>query len=153
MKKMSIIMAGLFVIPIIIFPILSTFATKPEVQVSGVFVWTDMPTWEVYEEKSQVTIMRGTVPLMYTGSFEGPAVGEFVWTGIEGKGVHGRNFHTIPMGTSSLTILLSNSNSMWRVISGTGEYANAHGTGTFSRIEETPYPFDFTYTGTLHYDP
>ncbi len=135
------------------FTISATCAKKPEIVVNGVFFWTGAPVPEMSRETPNGMILRGTVPLMYTGSFVGPAIGEFVWNTHTQRSVTGRNFHTINTATGSLVILLSNSNSRWRIISGTGAYENIHGTGTFVADESTEFSFDFIYTGNVHFDP
>ena len=151
-KKMLGIFVGLFVVAMLVLPMSGVLATK-STEVSGVFMWTGPPTWEVQRETPNGNILRGTVPLMYTGYFSGPAEGEFVWNTHDNHGVTGRNFHTIETQTGSLVILLSNSNSKWRIISGTGAFANIHGTGTFMSDTTTDMPYDFIYTGNVHYDP
>ena len=137
-------------------PVSAAFATKPEIVVEGKFFWTGPPVFDVSRETPNGMILRGTVPLMYTGSFEGPAVGEFVWNGHakqEEPGVTGNNFHTIDTASGSLVLLLTMGNGKWRIISGTGDYENIHGKGTLMADESTPAPMDFIYTGTVHFDP
>jgi hypothetical protein len=141
-------------------------ATKPDIAVSGIFYWTGAPFFDVYEENPNTLKMRGAVPLMYTGDFYGPAEGNFVWNlhyqGGPAKALAtGRNFHTInvlagfgdEMKTGLLTILLSNSNSQWKIISGTGAFENIHGTGIYVEDESTEYLYDYIYSGFVHFDP
>jgi len=116
-------------------------------------MWTGPPTWDVSRETPNGVILRGTVPLLYTGSFSGPAEGEFVWNTHSNHDVTGRNFYTIETQTGSLVILLSNSNTKWRIISGTGAFENIHGTGTLMSDTSTEFPYDYIYTGNVHFDP
>ena len=111
--------------------------------------------------------MRGTVPLLYSGSFQGVAVGDVVWNAHTGKAATGRNFHTIESATLvvgedtlewSLVILLALGSSgglegMWKIIKGTEELKNVHGTGTLVPNIATPFPYDFLYSGNIHLDP
>jgi hypothetical protein len=159
-KKIFGVFVSLLVAAMLTLPMSIAFASKPDIVVNGVFLWTGAPTFDVDEYRPNGRIMRGTVPLMYTGDFLGAAEGDFVWNVHTDKGVTGRNFHTINVlavfgddtKTGSLVILLSNTNNKWRIISGTGDLENIHGTGTFMSIPSTP-AMDFIYTGTVHFDP
>ena len=160
-KKILGVFVSLLFVAMLTMSLTVVFATKPDIFVSGTLTWAGTPILDV-EEHPNGRHVTGTNFYEYTGSFEGDAVGDVVWT-VHYKGgptgtvgplgtVSGRAFHTIDIdNTGSITLAISNANGKWRIVSGTGAFENIHGTGTLR-----PNPgvsFSHIYEGYVHFDP
>jgi hypothetical protein len=144
------------------------YATKP-MPVSGTFGQTaagSSTAWQAGESDNHIVTFSG-VTIAWTGDISGTASYDGRWV-IHNYGdpmnawVNSIGLYTIEAtvdgksGTLYIEGLGNSGNpqpSTWRIIRGTDELANLHGQGTFEPNLATPNPFDYLYSGNVHFDP
>jgi hypothetical protein len=170
-KKIVGIFVSLLVVVILTVLFSVVLATKPGgIEVSGGFYRTGV-TFDVNRELPHGLHNSGTAFHMFTGDFSGPAEGEIVYTvhfqggppgGTVGPSVtlSGRNFETITVleflgepATGTITMLFSTANKKWRIVSGTGDFENIHGSGTFTPDYSNPVQPAHIYSGSVYFNP
>ena len=170
-KKILGFFVSLLVVAMLTMLLSMVFATKPgSIAVSGGFYRTAV-TWDVDRELPHGAHRSGTGSYMFTGDFYGPAEGEIFnnkhlqggppgGTVVPGVTLSGGIFETITVleflgepATGTITMLLSVSNKKWRIISGTGDFENIHGSGITAVDDSTPNPRDHIFSGTIFFAP
>ena len=166
-RKVLVIAVALMAVAMLAVPMSAVYATKP-MPVSGTFMVFpdgDLIIRQAGNSHNTIWILSGTT-VMWTGDIEGIASYESRWVAHshddpEKFGINTRTLYTIEAtvdekcGTLYIeAIALGPSGPhKWVIIGGTGELANLHGQGTFRDDTTTPYPFDYLYSGQVHFDP
>jgi hypothetical protein len=69
------------------------------------------------------------------------------------------NIHTLEaefddkLGTLTIISEQAKMQTQWRILSGTGDLKGLHGQGTWRVDEVSPHPFDYFYSGYVHFAP
>ena len=158
-KKILGVFFSLFVVAMLTLPICITCAkNNPKFipvsgvmtsQGTGIMVYT--PAGKSHTTK--LSIMDNS--LVWSGSFENSvSIASGHWT-IQPKGHFPGtlwNVHTMTAEfmDKSGTITIIGSMGHWRIIGGTGDFANVHGQGTTTAIV---MPVVWSYEGVIHFDP
>jgi len=158
-KKILGVFVSLFVVAMVTLPISITGAKNNSkfIAVSGVMTSLGTGTMSPTPAgKSHTTKLRITDnSLMWSGSFENSiSIASGHWTIQPNGHFPGTlwNVHTMTakfMGKSG-TITIIGSMGHWRIICGTGDFANVHGQGTTTPIV---MPVMWSYEGEIHFDP
>ena len=142
----------------------------PPVDVQGDYVY--VPTLVSLKQAGDNLFIEATATETWTGAFEGTATEEYVGAMHGCTGVFGTPDFAFEVGfykgtvtftgevdgrAGTVEILLvgkspgdmSDWTGTWRIISGTGELANLHGSGVFW----SNAPMDIHYEGQIHLDP
>ena len=157
-KKMFGVLVSVLAVGMLTLPMSSVFADKTDkfIDVSGELMVLQPPTGvldfrPVGNSVNQILTVTGNT-LKWTGSFEDSisiADGRFV---ITKEGTTAVNIHTMAaefMGLSG-TLTIKTSMGGWRIISGTGDFANCHGQG---KVWGIVAPVWWGYEGQIHFDP
>lgn len=144
------------------------YATKP-IPVSGTFKQTaagSSTSWHAGKSDNVILTLSG-VTFKWEGDISGIGTYDGRWV-IHNYGdsanvwVNSIGYYTIAAtvdgksGTLYIEGVGNSGNpqpSTWRIIGGTDELANLHGQGTFEPNLATPSPFDYLYSGYVHFDP
>ena len=158
-KKILGVLVGLLAVAILTVSISAVLAkNNPKfIPVSGVMTslgtGTMVPTPAGKSHTTKLGITDNS--LVWSGSFENSiSIASGHWT-IQPKGHFPGtlwNVHTMTaefMGKSG-TITMIGSMGHWRIIGGTGDFANVHGQGTTTPIV---MPVMWSYEGQIHFDP
>jgi len=148
------------------------YATKP-IPVSGIFSATkgvsgSIAYWQAGESDNHIWTLSDytttwTGGISGIGTYDGRWVFHNYGPPAGDEWVNSRGSYTIAAtvaGKSGTLYIEAGSNSktpdtprLWRIIGGTDELANLHGQGTFEPNLATPSPYDYLYSGYVHFDP
>ncbi len=146
------------------------YATKP-IPVSGIFSVTkgvgSITYWQAGESDNHIWTLSDytttwTGDISGIGTYDGRWVTHNYGPPAGDEWVNSRGSYTIAAtvdgksGTLYIEGVGNSGNpqpSTWRIIGGTDELANLHGQGTFEPNLATPSPYDYLYSGDVHFDP
>lgn len=169
-KKVLVIVLALAA-ALLALPMSAAYATKP-MPVSGMFMLTDTGSTppiirQAGESDNQIWVLSGAT-FVWTGDIEGTCSWEGRWVmhnfgDPEKQRTNTQGHYTIEAtvdGEEGTLYIEARATGgarprphNWVIIGGTGELANLHGRGTFVDNLATPNPFDYLYSGQVHFDP
>ncbi len=168
-KKVLGIAVFLLALAMLAVPISAVYATKP-IPVSGTFMLLVGGTITPRDAgKSTNRIQTITdVPTLFAGDISGTGYYDSRWV-IHNSDDPAASWRMNVKSTYTITatvdgksgilhfetsgFTLSKHPNGWRITGGTGDLAGLQGQGTFTDNPATPNPFDYIYSGQVHFDP
>jgi hypothetical protein len=162
-KKVLGVFVSLFVVAMLTLPMSTVYAknTPKFIDVNGQIIILGGGSQEFTPagNSGNVILVISGNTVQWTGDIAGSGSADGHFLLHKGGSGTATNIHTVnavvdgKSGTLTIITVQAKNQTNWIILSGTGDLANLHGRGTWAPNLITPFPFDYFYSGYVHFDP